>query len=197
MKLLAFTDVHADSTSLKKLALLVRKEKPDLLINLGDFTIFEQNIEQVCAKLAKLHPIQLVIHGNHEDEGIAELMCKRHKWTFLHQKTALVDDVLFIGYGGGGFMTTDAAFVRWTKTIVDKVKKAKKTILITHQPAYGTAVDNKWGQHVGNQSFTDFIKKHNITLALSGHIHETATKSGKLGKTLLCNPGPNGKVFVL
>lgn len=197
MKILAFVDIHGSLHALKSLETTIKKEKPDLLVNLGDYTIFENEIEELSARVAKLHPLQLIVHSNHESEEAARLMAKRHGWTFLHKSTALVDDILFVGYGGGGFATIDTAFERWTKTIEPKLKKAKKVVLLTHQPPHGTPLDHLWGSHVGNTSFTWFIKKYKIDLALSGHIHETATKTGKLGKTLLCNPGPLGKVFTL
>lgn len=197
MKILAFVDIHGSLHALKSLEATVKKEKPDLLINLGDYTIFEQDIEVLSAKLARIHPVQLLIHSNHESQDASAFMAKRHGWTFLHKSTALVDDILFIGYGGGGFSTVDPAFERWSKTLKPKLKKAKKVVLLTHQPPHGTVLDHLWGAHVGNTSFTQFLKKHPVDLALSGHIHETATKTGKLGKTTLCNPGPLGKVFEL
>ncbi len=198
MKILAFTDVHSSLTAIKKIELLVKKEKPDFLVNLGDFTVFEQNIENVCKKLVKLHPHQLVVHGNHEEDVTAALMCKRHGWTFCHKKCVQIDDVLFVGYGGGGFADREPEFERCVKNVAKTIHSAKKVVLLTHQPAYGTAVDNKYGDHVGNESFTKFIKTNkNVTLALSGHIHETSGKSSKIGKTLLCNPGPYGRVFTV
>ncbi|MBI4151092.1 metallophosphoesterase family protein [Candidatus Woesearchaeota archaeon] len=197
MKVLAFADVHASLTAMKKLDALVKKEKPDLLVNLGDFTIFEQHLEDVCSRLAKLHPVQLVVHGNHEEDLTTAQVCKRHGWVFCHKKCVQIGDALFVGYGGGGFSSREPEFERCVKNVHTTIKAAKKVVLLTHQPAFGTAVDNLYGRHVGNTSFTAFIKKYNVAMALSGHIHETAGKTGKLGKTIVANPGPFGKVFTV
>ncbi len=197
VKVLAFADVHASVTAFRKLEMLVKKEKPDLLVNLGDFTIFEQHMEEVCARLAKLHPVQLVVHGNHEEDLTTRHVCKRHGWVFCHKKCVQIGDVLFVGYGGGGFSSREPEFERCVKNVHSTIKEAKKVVLLTHQPPYGTAVDNKYGEHVGNTSFTSFIKKYKIALSLSGHIHETAGRIGKLGKTVFANPGPFGKVFTI
>ena len=193
MKILAFVDLHSSVTALRRVEALIKKEKPDVVVNAGDFTVFEQNIEDVCRKLAKLHPRQLVVHGNHEEDSVTALMCKRHGWTFLHKKSVLIDGVTFLGYGGGGFSTTEPAFAAWVK----KHPPSGKSVFVTHQPCYGAAVDNKFGDHVGNKTFTAFIKRYTPVLAISGHIHETAGKVGKVGRTTVANPGPFGKVFTV
>jgi len=195
MKILAFSDLHSSLTGLRKLQELIKKEKPDVLINLGDFTVFEQNLEDVCKQLVKLHPKQLVLHGNHEDEATVDAMCRHHRWVFAHKKLTLVDGVLFVGWGGEGFVHDLPEFIKWAMKNDKAIKAAKKVVLLTHQPPYGTVLDSLWGDHVGNRSFTQFIKNHsNVILALSGHIHETAGKTGKLNKAALVNPGPYGKV---
>ncbi|MBI4145169.1 metallophosphoesterase [Candidatus Woesearchaeota archaeon] len=197
MKILAFSDLHANLTAMKRLEQTIKKEHPDLLINLGDFTVFEQHIEDVCKRLAKLHKSQLVLHGNHEEESTVAALAKRHGWTFCHKRTVRFGDVLFVGHGGGGFSFTEPDFARWIKT-VPAAKLAKKVVLLTHQPPYGTVLDHIWGDHVGNKSYSDFIKQRkNVVLALSGHIHETAGKTGTVNKAKLVNPGPFGKVINL
>lgn len=198
MKLLAFSDLHASLTGLRKLQELVKKEKPDFVINLGDFTVFEQNIEDTCKQIAKLHPKQLTLHGNHEDEATVAHLSKRHGWTFMHQKIVEIDGVLFVGWGGEGFVHDLPEFIKWVMKHQKTIATAKTVVLLTHQPPYGTVLDHLWGDSVGNRSFTTFIKNHsNVKLALSGHIHETAGKTGKVNRATLVNPGPYGKVIRL
>ncbi|HSU73198.1 MAG TPA: metallophosphoesterase [Candidatus Binatia bacterium] len=198
MKLVAFSDLHASLTGLRKLQELVKKEKPDLLVNLGDFTVFEQHIEEVAQQLAKLHSHQLVLHGNHEDDATVAHVAKRHGWIFMHGKLVDVNGVLFVGWGGEGFVHDLPAFIKWVMKHKKTIAAAKKVVLLTHQPPYGTVLDHLWGDHVGNRSFTTFIKNHaNVTLALSGHIHETAGKTGKVNRATLVNPGPYGRVVTL
>jgi Icc-related predicted phosphoesterase len=198
MKLLAFSDLHASLTGLRKLDRLVKAKKPDFLVNLGDFTVFEQNIEDVCKQLAKLHKRQLVLHGNHEDESTVAHLCKRHGWTFMHKRILAMGDTLFIGWGGEGFVHDLPEFLKWILKHRKDIVAAKRVVLLTHQPPYGTVLDHLWGDSVGNRSFSQFIKNHpNVAFALSGHIHETANKQGKLNKATLLNPGPFGKVMTL
>jgi Icc-related predicted phosphoesterase len=195
MKLLVFSDLHASLTGLRKLQELVKRESPDFLVNLGDFTVFEQNIEETCKQLAKLHKRQLVLHGNHEDSETVAHICKRHGWTFMHKNLLAIGDTLFVGWGGEGFVHDLPEFVKWIMKHRSTIQKAKRVVLLTHQPPYGTVLDHLWGDHVGNRSFTTFLKNHsNVVLAASGHIHETAGKTGKVNKATLVNPGPYGKM---
>lgn len=196
MKLLAFTDLHANLTALKRIEQTVKREKPDILINLGDFTVFEQNIDAVCKRIAKLHNKQLILHGNHEEASTAALMARRHNWTFCHSKVIEIDGITFVGFGGGGFASEEPEFSRFISKNESKLKKAETIVLLTHQPPYKTPLDHLYGDHVGNRSFTQFIKKYpNVKLALSGHIHETTGKTGRLNNAFLTNPGPFGKVL--
>ena len=70
-----------------------------------------------------------------------------------------------------------------------------QTILVTHQPPYKTALDPIYGEHVGSTSIRKFIKEHQPDYCITGHIHENEGKTDKLGKTIIVNPGPAGKII--
>lgn len=198
MKIVAFTDIHSSITVLKKLKALMKKEKPDLVICCGDFTVFEQNIEHVIEKIAELHDNILLTHGNHESGNIVKKLCSKYKnITYMHKQSKKIGDATFVVYGGLGFSHEDKPFERFAKGL--KLSKEKKVVLVTHQPPFGTKLDVVWDDHhVGNQSFTKFISDHdNCVLALSGHIHETFKKKQKLNNAKLVNPGPEGMVLKL
>jgi len=199
MRILAFTDFHASIRALKKVRDKVLKFKPDLALCCGDLTVFEQNIVAVMAFLASLPVKILVIHGNHEEEKIVATLAARYSnIVFLHKKTFVYDDVLFVGYGGLGFVKRDPIFDKFAQSIDKKLKSAKRVVLMTHQPPFGTKLDKIYNSYVGNESFTKFIKKHkNTILALSGHIHETFGRKDMLGNTAVLNPGPEGVLIEL
>ncbi|RJQ19020.1 hypothetical protein C4580_05565 [Candidatus Woesearchaeota archaeon] len=203
MKILAFTDLHASVTGYKHVLAKSKKGKPDIIICCGDFTIFEQNIEAVLDKINDLPAPVYLLHGNHEQDVIVQKLCKRYKnITFIHRAIVKSGDLTIVGHGGGGFygQGKNAGDKDFDKFIKESSKKLTgKMILVTHAPPQNTQLDYlEWmDEHVGCSSYTDFIKKYNPALALSGHIHETFGTTQKFGKTVLCNPGPEGMLIQL
>ena len=69
MKILAFTDTHANKLALNKIKEKVVKYKPDLMICCGDLSIFGSGLEQTAKFLNSLDIRLLIIPGNHESPG--------------------------------------------------------------------------------------------------------------------------------
>jgi len=197
MKLLAFTDFHASIVALRKVRENILRHKPDLAVCCGDLTVFEQNIVSVMRVLGSLPVKLLLIHGNHERPHVVARLAKKYKnIIWLHKRTYQVGDVLFVGYGGQGFVRRDLEFERFMRSNDTDVRKAGRVVLVTHQPPFKTKLDRLYWSYVGNESFSASIKKYkNIVLALSGHIHETFGKKDKLGNALVLNPGPFGTII--
>ncbi len=198
MKILAFTDIHGSSVSLKRIEQKVKKQKPDLLVCSGDISIFERGIFSIMKRLNKIGKKIIMIHGNHED---AHTFLKYSKLftnlVFVHKKSCIENNVLFLGYGGGGFSETDREFEiiakeKFLKAINEN--KYKKIILLTHAPPYGTIVDKIGKNYCGNRSIRKFIEKNKIDFHICGHLHENFGKEDKIGKTIIINPGPFGKI---
>ena len=196
MKLLAFTDFHASVVALKSVCEKIRKHKPDLVLCCGDMTVFEQNIGGVMARLGALPVKVLVIHGNHEEDTTVAAHARKYpNVVFMHKRLYQEGDVLFVGYGGHGFVRRDRGFERFVAREKKKLSLAKKIVLMTHQPPYGTKLDILHDAYVGNESFSEWIKKTSaLVLAVSGHIHETFGKKDVLGSAVLLNPGPDGMI---
>ncbi len=203
MKILAFTDLHAGVTAYKKIVDKIKKEKPDYVFCLGDFTIFEQNIEAVLRKISELKKPVYIIHGNHETDVIVKRLCKRYSnIKFVHRTLNKLGDYTLIAHGGGGFygqgkLAGDKDFEKFVRE--NKMKLHGKLILITHAPPGNTKLDYlEWlDDHAGCASYGEFIKQYHPVLALSGHLHENFGVKYKAGKTTICNPGPEGMVFTL
>ncbi len=193
MKILAFTDHHGSPNDFK---FAKKKAKGvDLILHMGDFTIFEHEIEAIMAEMNNMGKPVLFIHGNHEDDLIVEYLCKKFKnLKFIHKKHYEIDGVVFLGYGGGGFSMIDKEFEKHSKKF-EKAMKGKKTILMLHGPPYGTKADIIMGDHVGNESFTKFIKKNQPEIVLCGHLHENFHVKSKIKKSVVINPGPDGEII--
>lgn len=63
------------------------------------------------------------------------------------------------------------------------------TILLSHQPPYGTRCDRARGRHVGSRAVRSAVEEHQPDLVICGHIHESAGQD-TLGRSVVVNPGP-------
>jgi putative phosphoesterase len=189
MKILAFTDTHGSLSAFRRISKLCKKKKPDIIICAGDFTIFEAHMKKILELFSSFGIPMLIIHGNHEGREHTQKLCKAFpNLIFMHKKTYKKDGINFVGYGGGGFGKHAPDFK-------DFFKPKEKTILILHQPPFGTRLDRIAGLHCGNLTYREAIDKTQPFLVICGHLHENAGKKDKVGKTLLTNPGPYGKII--
>jgi Icc-related predicted phosphoesterase len=190
MRILAFTDLHDHMPFFIKLK--KKAEQADIIICAGDMTIFERGIAKVIAKIASLGKETYIIHGNHEEAVNVRNECAKHKnLHFCHKRVFRMNGISIFGYGGGGFSYVDRGFEQFMESF--KYALQKKNILVTHAPAYGTGVDMVMGEHAGNRSIRKYVKCFN--LAVSGHLHEANGRKQVIGKTLLINPGPEGRLI--
>jgi len=199
MRLLAFADIHGSQTTLKRVEQKIKSQKPDLLVCAGDISIFEHGIGIILRKLNGFGKKIIMIHGNHEDDSTFRKYSKIFRnIIFIHKTHHIENNLLFLGFGGGGFSSTDREFEKIAKSKFKKIIKEnqdKKIILVTHAPPYGTKLDRLGKSHVGNKSFRHFIEKYNVDLAISGHLHENFGKEDKIKNAKVINPGPFGKII--
>ncbi|RME55228.1 hypothetical protein D6777_01240 [Candidatus Woesearchaeota archaeon] len=195
MKIFAFTDLHVEKAALK--TILKKSKEADIIVSCGDFSDWGRKTNQIIKKICKLDKPFLFIHGNHETKEQmyeAEKMCKNA--IFLHKKSYQLDKYVFFGYGGGGFAKVDKEFEKTTKLFQKTVKKDDVVIILTHGPPYGTKLDMIEGVgYTGCKSYTNYIEKHKPMLWVCGHIHENLNQMQVLNKTLIINPGPEGRLI--
>lgn len=196
MKILAFVDVHASMTALKKLEEKAKKQKPDVIICAGDISIFENHLDVLMNKISRLGKKVLMIPGNHETPVVLKKMCSFYEnMTYLNKKIVKINDIYFIGFSGEGFSRTDLELEQFAKKIKSEIK-GKKLVFVTHAPPYKTKLDVIGKEHCGNKTVTNFIKSNpNILLHICGHFHETSGDEDKIGRTRTINPGPWGKII--
>lgn len=197
MKILAFGDTHGEEMFLE--ALHDKAQKVDLIICLGDHTIFGADEELMLFEINELNKPILLIHGNHEFPTQTQQLCKAFSnITYMHKKCKTIQDYSFIMYGGDGFSTTDKEFETFVAKAKNKCKNNTKTILITHGPPSNTTIDVPFeDHHSGNESYRIFIEEFQPLLSLAGHIHEGEHLQDTIEQTLVLNPGPDGEIIDL
>ena len=197
MKIFAIVDLHSDLEQLDKVIKKIKREKPDVIVSGGDLSIFGTNHEIILIQLDSLEIPFLAIHGNHEDVEDMKIAEKSlSNLTQIHAKGNVIDDVLFLGYGDGGFLVEDYRLEKLIPKFEKLIKKNKdkKIVLVSHGPPYGTKTDMKSkDDHVGSKTLREFIKKYKPDVVITGHIHECDGRSDRIGNTRIINPGYKGK----
>jgi Icc-related predicted phosphoesterase len=195
MRILAFTDMHGRISLLDKLK--KKAERCELVVCCGDLTMFENEMGIILKALDGFGKPVLIVHGNHEDEVNMERACKKlRNVCFIHKKVYDTGRHVFLGFGGGGFSLREPEFESCTKHFRKHIKPGRKIVLVTHGPPYGTELDIIDEEHVGCLSYKEFIAKNTVHLALCGHLHEHFGAAQEyMHKTLIMNPGPEGKII--
>lgn len=198
MNILAFVDIHGSVKALEKVE--EKAKDADILVCAGDMSMFEQGLDILLGRLNNTGKTVLMIHGNHETPEVLKRVCERFdKIVFIHKKTYIKDDTMFIGYGGGGFSLADERFERFAEGVTKDIKKDKKgkknlkIVLVTHAPPYGTKLDFL-DEYSGNKSIRSFVEKVKPKLVICGHFHEHRGEFDYIGETEVINPGPYGRM---
>jgi len=195
MKLLVFGDNHGDRDSFYHA--LKKAKDADVIVQLGDFTFFGEDIELLIELIATFPKRVILMHGNHEQECIVRELAKKHKnIRYSHKEIIPVGEYDIITYGGGGFSIIDEEFESFIESIKEQIRDPNKTILILHAPPHDTALDNPFGNyHSGTVSFRKFIEEVQPLMVFAGHIHEGEGSFDYIEETLLHNPGPLGALI--
>ena len=111
MKVFVFTDTHGSKKALKIIREKIKKSKPDMIICLGDFTIFGHDQKKILTSFDKFNKEMLLIHGNHEDPIEVMQDCDTLKnVNFIDATVKRIGKIVFVAWGGGGFSLTDSEF---------------------------------------------------------------------------------------
>ncbi len=198
VKILAFTDVHSSVSQLMRVK--KKAKNSDIVVFAGDLTLFGAGLSKMMRLVSQLNKRVVMINGNHE--GMDEMRHAALNYpniSFISGRHMVIDDILFIGYSKGCFSSRVSSF----KSFKERMKriivrnKDKKLVFVTHAPPYGTTTDMIDSDHFGNRDIRDFIRELKPDVVVTGHLHEAFHARDLIGKTLIINPGPDGRIFYL
>lgn len=95
-------------------------------------------------------------------------------------------------FGGCPYERTEEEFAAACAELfgaADGIGASGPTILLSHQPPFGTRCDRTRGRHVGSRAVRAAIEEHQPDLVLCGHIHEAVGRD-TIGRSVVMNPGP-------
>lgn len=200
MKILAASDIHNDKKAIDNLVSKAEKENVDLVLLCGDLTFAEADLTGIIGPFKKINKKVILIPGNHETFASVEFLAKQYAPGVynLHGRSVLFyNEIGIFGCGSaniGLFELPESEVRELLEKAHSKIKDAKKRIMITHAPPYGTTLDALW-VHVGSKGVRKVIEEFQPDLALCGHIHETFGKHTTIGKTKVINVGPKGIII--
>lgn len=199
MKLLLFSDIHADLEAARQI--VSESREVDVVIGAGDFATMSRGLQRCIDVLSQIDRPAILVPGNNEwpDELLAA--CKDWKNAHvLHGQDTQIDGVSFFGLGGGVPVTP---FGSWSFDLSEE-QAAKllegcpdHAVLVSHSPPKGLVDRSSSGQSLGSTAVRDLIVQKKPLLVVSGHIHASAGKSVTFNETPVVNAGPEGMIWEL
>lgn len=188
MKILALPDLHekADFHGILQMAL----SDADLVALVGDLTNGSvQAAQTVINTIRTFQPQIMAVPGNMDSMAVNDYLTT--EGLNLHGQNRTVDNISFVGVGGalpfyGKFVFSEDELA----TLLEQAANGAQTpsVLLCHQPPYGTQTDLAKGNHVGSHAVRRFIEEQQPLVCFTGHIHESYGVD-TIGETVILNPG--------
>ena len=191
MKIIAISDIHGKVDFVHSIS--DRIGEADLVLISGDITEFQgrSTAQYIIEAIRYYNENIIAVGGNCDMPGACDYLIEEE--ILPDSKCIIKDGLAFVGISGSypreGFRPGLGLEDRFAELIAEfekSIPAGMPTVLISHQPAFGTQLDTRGA---GSMELRNFIDKHKPTLTLSGHYHESAGMD-KIGETTLVNPGP-------
>lgn len=194
MRLLLFSDLHADASAARRLVAMA--EGADVVVGAGDFATVRRKIRVGIDILRAIERPTVLVAGN--NETTEELVDACRDWPsarILHGSGETIDGVSFFGLGGGVPVTP---FGAWSYDFTEDQAAALLAdcpiggVLISHSPPKGAADEDSAGRSLGSVAVREAVERCRPRLVVSGHIHAGAGLRATIGPTTVVNAGPGG-----
>lgn len=199
MKLLVFSDIHADLQAASNL--VKRSTDVDVVVGAGDYIMPSQGLGEMITALKKIEKPTVLVSGNCENTADLKSVCRGWQNAHvLHGEQVTLDGMSFFGIGGGIPITP---FGSWSYDFSeDEALQLLKDcpsggILISHSPPKGILDISSDGRSLGSTALKDTVMTKNPLLVICGHIHASAGQIERFGETTIINAGPEGIIWDL
>ena len=197
-KFLAISDIHGDTSLIKRLAEKAENEKIDIVILAGDLTWMERSIENLVGPFIKNKNRKvLLLHGNHESIATINFLSEMYPDTKnMHAYSIKHNNIGIFGVGGadlGKEPMSEKNFADALEKAHAYLKNVEKKILISHMHPSNT--HSEFSGFPGSTSIRDAIERFQPDIAICGHIHEASGIEETIGKTRVINVSRKEVVF--
>jgi uncharacterized protein len=193
MRLLAFSDLHTDTTQAERLA--EASADADVVLAVGDFASVHSGLEETIAALRSITEPTVLVPGNNETEEALRNACEGwESATVLHGQGTEIEGVAFFGLGAGVPVTPwDWSFDLTEEEAAERLAGCPEgCVLAVHSPPRGHVDASSSGDHLGSVAVLETITEKQPRVALCGHIHESWGERSRIGETEVINVGPEG-----
>lgn len=194
MKLLLFSDLHANEDAARRLA--IRAWRFDVLVGAGDFADMHQGLEVCLPLLLKTERPMVLVAGNNETTEALTAACAGHPEVYvLHGTGARIGGTTFWGLGGGVPVTP---FGPWSYDFTEEqaaellAPMPSGAVLVTHSPPKGLLDVSSRGVSLGSTAVRTAVDSKHPRLIVCGHIHASSRERMEHGPTTVINAGPDG-----
>lgn len=198
LKILAAGDIHGDAVQAKRLAEQAERENIDLVVLCGDLTYAETSTEGIIGPFVKKNKKVVLIPGNHETVATADFLAELYGATNLHGYSIKYKDIGLFGCGGaniGMFQLGEDEIFELIKKSYERIKDAKKKILVTHIHPSGSLIEKFTNIFPGSSGLKKAIDTFKPDILLCSHVHEAEGIEEMVGRTKVINVGKKGKVI--
>jgi Icc-related predicted phosphoesterase len=198
MKILAFGDLHGDTSVAERLAEKAEKENVDLVVLCGDITYAEQSTDNLIGPFAKRKKKVVLIPGNHESIATADFLAEQYGATNLHGYSIKLGDIGLFGAGGAniGLLQLDEKEIYdLLKKGHEKIKDSKTKIMVTHVHPTESKMEKFTQFFPGSSGVKKAIDAFKPSILLCSHVHEAEGIEEKIGNTKVINVGKEGKII--
>jgi Icc-related predicted phosphoesterase len=193
MKILAFTDIHGEKPAIDALFVKIKNERPNLLLNCGDFSIFKEGHEYLFEKIQKTKIPHYFIAGNHEDEAFCKKLQMEYKYsTYVGNSYFSFGEITIIGINYADDLTDseDEIDISVYNYLITKGKPLPdgKRIVLSHYPPHSTETPT------GSRLISELMRQYNPLYVFWGHIHNFQGRTINFNQI---NPGKTGQTHHL
>ncbi len=199
VRLLLFSDLHADAAAARRLVALAASA--DVLVGAGDFGDARRDVGVCVDVLAAAGKPAVLVPGNNESADELAAACRG--WPaarVLHGTAAVVEGVTFFGLGGGVPVTP---FGAWSFDLTEDAAAdllagcPPGCVLVSHSPPRGAADVSSRGTSLGSTAVRAAVERLAPGLVVCGHIHASGGRQAAIGRTPVVNAGPGGVLWEL
>lgn len=196
VKILAFSDTHG--RDLRHLVDKAEKEGVKFVFACGDWSNLDELPPYLVSQFKKKGMHMFVQPGNHENFSTSAALAEQYGIKNLHGEGVVYNDVGFFGAGGATQigphgLIDEADLFELLKEGFEKVKNAKKKVMLVHEHPAGTVFE--LGRFPGSDAIRRAILEFKPDVVICGHIHEAAGVEDKIGSTRIINVAKEGKIL--